>query len=1003
MHSGVISHYRIIRKLGQGGMGEVYLADDSVLGRKVAVKVLPEDSVKDDQARRRLLREARAAATLDHPNICSIHEVGDEDGTSFIVMQYVEGQTLSERLREKPMSLKESLDIASQIASALEEAHSRGIVHRDIKPQNIIITPRGLVKVLDFGLAKILPVETDASAEQTQSLLTDAGMVIGTAPYMSPEQAKCGPVDARSDLFSLGAVLYECVTGTPAFSGSTPMEICARVIHEDPPAPSKLNRSIPSELDRLIVKLLNKKAEARYQSASELRADLSVVGQTLGSDEQVSTRPVRAVDRVSRISAIISASSVVARRPRVYIPTLVVALAIPTLFLIRASLQWSTAPHQLTPEAKWWYDAGVNAIRQGSYCRAAETLGHAVDVDATFPLSHARLAEAWAEIDYTDRAKDEMLRASKLVLNGSKLTPLESAVFDAVNSTVTNDLDHAIACYAQILAQSADQDRPYAYVDIGRAYEKNDEVEMAAQSYLAATKLDSRNATAFLRLGELESRRRDFTVASGAFDTAESLYRATGNEEGVAEVVYQRGAFYDRAGRLGEAGEQLLKALNISRAINSEYQEIRALLALSGVSRNAGDASQAVGYVTDAINLAQKNGVENLVTEGFIDLGQVFMAHNRTLEAGEYFKKALDFAERFKARRNEGMALLALANLAMQRDDGAETQRFIEQALPIFQEGGYRKENSQALSLLGHATDMKGDYETALRAFSQQLDVAQQAGDLAQLAVSREGLGIVLAHKNKYPKALENFKAEYDLSKASGERLRIGYSQLDCADMLWRLGRYSEAGSALGEALSIAEEPNGMYKQLSQRALSVQARMELSEGKYRESVANGMRALIGSDSTYTWVDAKSTVGLAEVFLGQRRQGIQSCEAALATATRMADPRTVAIARLSLAEAELAAGEPQAALANALMAQPSFASTGQVENEWWAWLIAGEANLRSRNVGAGRAQLQRARAIIRGIEEEWGTDSYRGYLNRADVASGVRRLEAGLSEGITKAP
>ncbi|HKF55971.1 MAG TPA: serine/threonine-protein kinase, partial [Blastocatellia bacterium] len=231
MHSGVISHYRIIRKLGQGGMGEVYLADDSVLGRKVAIKVLPEDSVSDDQARRRLLREARAAATLDHPNICSIHEVGDEDGSAFIVMQYVEGQTLSERLREKPMSLKESLDIASQIASALEEAHSRGVVHRDIKPQNIIMTPRGLVKVLDFGLAKILPVETDASAEQTQSLLTDAGMVIGTAPYMSPEQAKCGPVDARSDLFSLGAVLYECVTGTPAFSGSTPMEICARVIH----------------------------------------------------------------------------------------------------------------------------------------------------------------------------------------------------------------------------------------------------------------------------------------------------------------------------------------------------------------------------------------------------------------------------------------------------------------------------------------------------------------------------------------------------------------------------------------------------------------------------------------------------------------------------------------------------------------------------------------------------------------------------------------------------
>jgi serine/threonine protein kinase len=206
--SQTISHYRILQKLGARGMGEVYLAEDTQLNRKVAIKLLPEALIADEQAGKRLIREARAAATLDHPNICSIHEVGQDVGRTFIVMQYVEGETLATRLARKPMELQESLSVALQVSEALSEAHSRGIIHRDIKPQNIMLTPRGHVKVLDFGLAKVAQTELSTDSEAvTQSLLTEPGTIMGTVQYMAPEQVKGETLDARSDIFSFGVLL----------------------------------------------------------------------------------------------------------------------------------------------------------------------------------------------------------------------------------------------------------------------------------------------------------------------------------------------------------------------------------------------------------------------------------------------------------------------------------------------------------------------------------------------------------------------------------------------------------------------------------------------------------------------------------------------------------------------------------------------------------------------------------------------------------------------------
>jgi eukaryotic-like serine/threonine-protein kinase len=271
----MISHYRILKELGAGGMGEVYLAEDTQLSRNVALKLLPKASVSDQNAKRRLVREARAAAKLDHPNICSVYDVGEADGHTFIAMQYVEGETLAERCRKKRLQLRECLEVAIQVTDALSEAHSRGIIHRDIKPQNIMLTDRGQVKVLDFGLAKMIPQGSPADTNAlTLTEITEHSVVVGTVPYLSPEQIHGQGPDVRSDIFSLGVVVYEIVTGHRPFTAEDKLTLIWTILRKEPEPLSRYVSGLPTELDRIVQKCLEKDGERRYQSARELGLDL---------------------------------------------------------------------------------------------------------------------------------------------------------------------------------------------------------------------------------------------------------------------------------------------------------------------------------------------------------------------------------------------------------------------------------------------------------------------------------------------------------------------------------------------------------------------------------------------------------------------------------------------------------------------------------------------------------------------------------------------------------
>ena len=389
-----LHQYRVLGVLGSGGMGVVYRAEDTRLGRQVALKVLPRTLSDDPERRRRFLREARSAAAIAHPNIATIYEVEEVDGRAFLVMELVEGETLHAKLRDGPLPIPEAVRIGKAIARGLAKAHEKGIIHRDLKPENVMVTREGDVKILDFGLAKLFANSSnDKELERlpTETAMTEEGVVLGTLAYMSPEQASGESLDARSDVFSLGVVLYEMVTGRRAFTGATRGDLLAAVLRDEPPAPSRRNARIGPSLELAIQRCLRKRPDERWASAEEVLAALEEGDSPVPS--QLRGRRRRALAAAAGAVVAVAGLSFGVRRSTTHGPSLpsvpgsMSAAARPMPTAIDALAE----PRTTSPEAAALYRSALQSLRNASVGLAEEKLQRAVQLDPAFAAAHVQI------------------------------------------------------------------------------------------------------------------------------------------------------------------------------------------------------------------------------------------------------------------------------------------------------------------------------------------------------------------------------------------------------------------------------------------------------------------------------------------------------------------------------------------------------------------------------------------------------------------------------------
>lgn len=964
-------------------MGAVYLSEDLHLARRVAIKFLTST---DHHYRARFIREARAVSALNHPNIAMVHDYGETaEGQPFIVMEFVKGKSLSDLLDEG-LTLKRSVEIVSSIAEALGEAHDHGIVHRDIKPSNVLISERGPVKVLDFGLVKHLfdqpSTDVDLDAKTIYSTQTRSDVIVGTPLYLSPEQATGKAIDGRSDLFALGALLYECLTGQSAFSGGSVLEIGAQIIHVTPPAPSKMNPHVTPALDRITLKALEKKVEARYQSAAELLKDLRSAATALsGNGVPVASKSRGPTEGFKRATNALGTLTMQLKRQRFSLASMILAFIVAGLAVFAVYYFWPRSYYKPTAAAVPWYEQGADNLRNGAYYQASRALSQAIAIDRNYALARARLAQAWTELDYTERAKDELLAVSQ---SRSSLSPSDALYLDAVLATVTRQFGDAIKAYTELAKLSPEEGS--VYVDLGYAYENNGEPDKALENYLKAIELSKHQyATSYLRAGIIYHRKQQTDKATAMFDEAERLYRAGSNEEGIIEVVRQRGILYRDKARFDDAKSQFQQALDASRAIGQEAQQITALIDLSYLHSQRGLFAEAETYATQAVSFAQQRQLENLATSGLLELGNSYSSRGNVERAEFYWGQVIQFARANKGRLREARGLSNLGGLYIQTSRVDEGVSMVQQALEYFQQANYPRSVGICLTNLARGHRRKADFAAAEQALNQKLEIAKRSNNPQALADVDYEFGLLRFDEEKYPAALQSCDsaiANYEVAKDSFGTV---FTNANRARILVRLGQFNDARRLLDELFKKTAELKGGYLQLLPELELVKAELAFSEGTMAQAIASASQAVkTAPPKSDTLTESKYVLGLIKAASGAKQEAKQLCEEAITVSSNSGNSRLYSVAQLRCAEAALKGNDAQTALTLATEAQQRFARSHQRESEWRAWAIISHANQQLGDKTKADETQKNAEFVRSKLEQEWGPSVFKLYAARPDI-------------------
>jgi serine/threonine protein kinase len=961
------SKYKVGHLLGSGGMGSVYLARDLTLNRDVAVKFVAPGKVGDTSAHRRLVREAQAAAALDHPCICTVHEVAVEsDGRTCIVMQYVQGETLAERLRAGPLDPRQAIALVADVADALRTAHAHGIIHRDLKPKNIIIGPSGRPKLLDFGIAYVLDAPTSPlNAElPTETNLTGPDRIVGTFPYMSPEQIQQRPVDGRSDLFSLGAVLFECLTGRAAFEGVNEFEIGGRVQHVDPPPVSSLRPELSDRYDAIVGRLLAKDPADRFQSAEEL----------LGALRALTPGTPRAADEDKT-------------RSRHWIPQIVVGAAAIALGLAVGLWLWQR-PRPLpqpTPEARQWYQRGTESIRNGAYYSGRLALEEAVRLFPAYAQAHARLAEAHSELDEGRQAQNALLKVTQLVPDRSRLPTEDALTLDAITALVIRDLDRAISSY-RTLADRRPADAG-AWLDLGRAQENASLRVDARASYERAARIDSQYAPAHLRLGVLDAQEGRRNQALGAIETAERLYTKASNAEGETEAFLQRGSLLSGFDEVASARIALERARTLASTIGSRYHDLRAQLQLSSVTASEGRLQDAEHLAADAVKAAHEAGLDTVAAEGLIELGTALQLRGEREAAGAQLSRALQLAEERGASRIAARAKLQSASLLLGQDKAADALKLANETISFLRDRRYRRLELTALTIVSRAREDLGQFEEARPIAQQVLEVAQEIKDETQVALALESLAGQNATLGRLPDALTFRERAEEIHRRQGNAYDLPFDLTNRAELLVRLGRGNEAEEPLREVEAGIAKGIDAYVGRTRRVKLLRTLRATIDGHYAEAARFGSEVGLGPGKSPdgTGLLVAALVDHANVLMHQSRTGVQP---AVPPTVALSLSREIRYWRLAT---RLASNDARGTLedVSSMLQELPRAPSDELE-----WRLAAVGAIAARRAGASdrlSELTERARHASDRLRSAW-KDHFLKYETRPDVVALRRESE-----------
>ena len=935
----LLGRFRIVRCVGRGGMGEVYEAEDLELGR-VALKTVLPNYAAIAAILQRFKQEIQLARKVSGPHVCRIFELflmppgSTGSAQAFLTMEFLEGETLSDRLHLGSLEWKMARRLALGICSGLEAIHRAGVLHRDLKSRNIMLARRDGVEtavLTDFGLAMPLTLSSGGRGEAP-------GAIVGTPQYMAPEQFEGGTLTPATDIYALGIVLFEMVNGKRPFDAETPLATVAKRAH----MPRITNA--PRGWREIINKCLEYEPPDRYQSAAEVAASLR------RADNPVTY----AADRTAKF----------AWRFRLALLAVAAMLVGWTAWTITARMRQHVPP----AEARRWYDKGVAALQEATYLKAINALQMAVERDDKFAMAHARLAEAWNELDFTGTADHEMLLASRQA-GSQRLTDQDKRQLAATQAVLARDYKEAIYQQSALLDNDDDGQKPGGLVDRGRTEEKAGDIPAALKDFERAAALAPDQPAAWVHVGILQGRLQHERDAKAAFARAENLYRAGSNQEGVAEVEYQQGYLANVQGRDAEARQHLDAALEQARQIDSKQLQIRVLGQLSAVASDDGDQKQAAAYARQAIDLADSNGLQAWSAGGLVRLADSYLRSGDPqlrVKAQQSFRDALRIAEQTQQPRIAAHANIGLANLAVSPD---EAIKYATAALDYYRQFHFTEGTVAASILLARAQRDSGQFDAALKTSHELLAAAESSGSTYLLMQADDLAASTLMKQEDYPQARDMFGAAAALATPAdrkSEQLLVASADIAAGDF----------GGA-DAILATGQQPP-----------SVAAREVLAQ----EALTRGNLALViktvGPADSETLSDTLRDSGAT----AEARSGNAQAAAAFLQQLKPGTPADQAAFQMTAAEVALASGDAERALSSATAALKFYSERrcpeSMVRAAWIAERAAKQLGRTEEAKKIGKIGLD----TLRQVENTWSPSQYGSFVARPDIQAMSRQLE-----------